>query len=157
MIFDFCSNWESYFKGQDVWKKAFDFIASLEPDAEDGKYELDGKSLFAIVQSYGTKPLEEGQLEIHKKYIDIQTIICGNERIFYSPVEGLEETAAYSEDSEAGFFRYEPETAIECHLSPGKFMVFYPEEGHMPGISPVTGSSNIKKIVVKISRELLGV
>ena len=46
---------------------------------ENGKYEISGEKIYAIVQDYTSKPLEEGKFEAHKNHIDIQYIIEGEE------------------------------------------------------------------------------
>jgi len=157
MIFDFCGNIASYSKNnKKVWNAAFDFIAAVTPDMEDGKYHLQGDNLFGIVQSYDTKPLAEGKMEIHRRYIDIQTIIVGTERIFYSPVGMLDELTPYSEENDCALFRFMPDVAAEFRLSPGKFLMFFPEEGHMPCICKADGvSGKVKKVVMKIDKKLL--
>ena len=42
---------------------------------EDGVHEIDGRDLFAIVQSYTTKPESEAFWEAHRKYVDVQHVI----------------------------------------------------------------------------------
>lgn len=157
MIFDLCGNIAGYSKNnKKVWRAAFDFIAKVTPEMEDGKYHLQGDDLFGIVQSYDTKPLIEGKIEIHRRYIDIQTIIVGTERIFYSPICMLDELTSYSEEKDCAFYRFMPDVATEFRLSPGKFMMFFPEEGHMPCICNVDGASaKVKKVVMKIDKKLL--
>ena len=62
---------------------------------EDGKYVVDGDNVFYMVQRYTTKPLDQGKLEAHKKYIDIQMLVKGSEIIGYANLEGLKR--AYNE------------------------------------------------------------
>ncbi len=47
----------------------------------DGKYELDGPRMFAIVQRYRPKPLAEIAWEAHRKFIDVQYMATGAERM----------------------------------------------------------------------------
>jgi YhcH/YjgK/YiaL family protein len=46
---------------------------------EPGVYEIESKSIFAIIQEYNTKEIKDCVLEGHVKYIDIQYIIQGVE------------------------------------------------------------------------------
>ncbi len=76
--------------------KAFDYLAKVagEPP-EDGRYEIDGLRVFAIVTSYETAPRVEKILEGHYNYLDIQYIAQGGpEAIYYMPAE----TAPITED-----------------------------------------------------------
>ena len=57
MIIDKLENWEHYHFGPG-WKRAFEFLTTLTPDAEEKKYELQGEEIFAQVMSYETKKPE---------------------------------------------------------------------------------------------------
>ena len=47
-----------------------------------GKYEICSEDLYVVVQEYETR--EEGLLEVHNKYIDIQCMVEGIEKIYYA-------------------------------------------------------------------------
>ena len=156
MILDLCENWSDYAYGkEEVLAEAFSFLASLEPDCECGKYEIMGEDMFALVQSYDTKNIADCKLEIHQKFIDIQTLLVGSERMFYSAVNSLDNSDEYSPENDAAFYIYEKEKAVEYVLTPGVFTMFFPNEGHMPGIALKSGSAPVKKVVIKIAAKLL--
>ena len=156
MILDLCENWSDYAYGkEEVLAEAFGFLASLEPDCECGKYEIMGEDMFALVQSYDTKNIADCKLEIHQKFIDIQTLLVGSERMFYSVVNSLDNSDEYSPENDAAFYIYEKEKAVEYVLTPGVFTMFFPNEGHMPGIALKSGSAPVKKVVIKIAAKLL--
>ena len=50
----------------------------------DGRYEVDGENLFYMLQSYTSSPANDTP-EAHKKYIDIQFLISGQEKIAVGP------------------------------------------------------------------------
>ena len=116
-----------------------------------GKYEVDGENLFYIVDEYETKPVQEGRLEIHRKYLDIQYIVSGDECIGFAPLEGLTEESPYDGKRDLAFYEYEP-TMSRLVLKQGMFMIFWPNEPHMPGRS-INEMKTVKKIVVKIRME----
>jgi biofilm protein TabA len=156
MILDLCEKWADYAYGkEDIWAEAFGFLASLEPNCEDGKYEIMGDDMFALVQSYDTKDIAECKLEAHHKFIDIQTLLIGSERMFYSAVNSLEVCDEYNVDNDAAFYKYAADKAVEYALTPGVFTIFFPNEGHMPGIALKSGSAPVKKVVIKIAAKLL--
>ncbi|MDD5697592.1 MAG: YhcH/YjgK/YiaL family protein [Victivallaceae bacterium] len=157
MILDLCEKWTDYAYGKEpVWAEVFGFLASLKPDCECGRYDLSGNNdLFALVQAYDTRELSTGKLEAHRKFIDIQTLLAGSERMFYGAGNVLEPCADYNADNDAAFYRYAPERTVEYVLTPGVFTVFFPGEGHMPGIALLSGSAPVKKTVIKIAAELL--
>ena len=120
-------------------------------EAAPGKYEVDGENLFYVVDEYETQPIEDGRLEIHRKYMDIQTLVSGTECIGYSPIEGLEELEAYDGEKDLAFYKANGSMS-RCILKAGMFAIFWPNEGHMPGRIAET-SEPVKKIVVKIRME----
>jgi YhcH/YjgK/YiaL family protein len=120
-------------------------------NAAPGKYEVDGENLFYVVSEYETKPIEEGKLEIHRKYLDIQYIVSGEECIGVAPLEGLTEETPYNGEKDLAFYHYDP-TMSKLHLKQGMFAIFWPNEPHMPGRS-IDRAEKVKKIVVKIRME----
>ena len=156
MILDLCENWKNYAHGnEEVWEEAFNFLASVEPDCEDGRYDIVGDDIYAMVQSYDTKDISKGKVEAHRKYIDIQALLCGNERMFYGAGNSLEISEEYNADNDVVFYKYEPDKTFGYSLTPGVFTIFFPEEGHMPGIASAAGVAPVKKVVIKIAAELL--
>ncbi|MHC5162413.1 MAG: NanQ anomerase/TabA/YiaL family protein, partial [Planctomycetota bacterium] len=116
------------------------------------KHEVDGENLFYMVQEYETFPLEEGQLEIHRKYMDIQFVASGAECIGYAPLEGLTETMAYDGENDAALYKFEP-LMSKLILKQGSFAIFWPNEPHMPGRRIGDTAQKVKKIVVKVRME----
>lgn len=120
-------------------------------EAAPGKYEVDGENLFYVVDEYETQPIEDGRLEIHRKYMDIQYIVSGCECIGYSTLEGLEETDAYDSEKDLAFYK-DNGLMSRCILQAGMFAILWPNEAHMPG--RIAGEpQKVKKIVVKIRME----
>ena len=120
-------------------------------NAAPGKYEVDGENLFYVVDEYETKPVEEGRLEIHRKYLDIQYIVSGCECIGTAPLEGLTEQTPYDGEKDLAFYKYEPSMS-QLHLKQGMFAIFWPNEPHMPGRS-INNAKTVNKIVVKVRME----
>jgi len=120
-------------------------------NAAPGKYEVQGEDVFYIVDEYETKPIEDGRLEIHRKYLDIQYIVSGTECIGYALLEGLKEIEPYDSEKDLAFYEYTPAMS-KLILKQGMFAIFWPNEAHMPGRT-VEKSETVKKIVVKIRME----
>jgi len=120
-------------------------------NAASGKYEVDGENLFYVVDEYETKPVEEGRLEIHRTYLDIQYIVSGCECIGTAPLEGLEAIAPYDGDKDLAFYKSVPSMS-RCILRQGMFAIFWPNEPHMPGWI-ADAAETVKKIVVKVRME----
>lgn len=147
MVVDNLKNSLIYEGVHDSFKECFEFIKNIKlADLEPGRYEINGENAFALVQSYNTKSLNEGIYEAHKKYIDIQYIISGEEQIGYSNLKNLEVNTPYKEEADAALLKGNGNLLT---LRAGDFAIFFPEDAHMPGISLVE-SSLVKKLVLKI-------
>src|SRR5471030_3238780 len=106
MILDKLENQNLYINQNNKFKKAFKFLVdnNLE-EFVDGKYEIDSDNVYALVQSYATKNIEDTKMESHEKYIDIQYIVKGEETIIWSPINELIIEEEYSEEKDVTFYK----------------------------------------------------
>jgi len=128
-------------------RKSFEYIKSTDlKTLPTGKYEIDGDNIFALVSEYKTKPESEGKLEAHRKYIDVQYVISGEELMGFAPFGKQQILEPYKEENDIVFFTGDKSFT---KVSEGMFAIFFPEDVHMPGIS--TGKiSDVKKLVIKV-------
>jgi biofilm protein TabA len=124
------------------------YLRNFDPDTPDGRYALDDDDLFAMVQSYDTAPATESRFEAHRKYLDIQYVAAGSERILHLPTELVEVETPYSDAGDVVFFK-EPGVSSSLLLRPGQFAVLYPTDAHKPGCM-AGGRERVKKVVVKV-------
>ncbi len=128
-------------------KRAFAYLHQTDFNATpDGKYEIDGNNIYAVVQQYSTKTKEQGKWEAHRQYIDIQYIIQGEEMIGYSHLSRLV-PGEYDPARDVVFLAGDGNC---LPLASGEFMLLYPEDAHMPCIA-IDAPSAVKKVVVKIA------
>lgn len=146
---DNIKNAKQYYNLGANFQKGFEFLSTTNlKKLENGKYEIDGEDVFVSIQDYNTKPVEEGKFEAHKKYADIQFIIKGEERLGCRNIEGLIAIGEYDENNDIVFF----ESDIEKNFIFAKendFIIFMPEDAHMPCIA-IDSPSYVKKAVVKV-------
>jgi YhcH/YjgK/YiaL family protein len=128
-------------------KKSFEYIKTTDlKNLQAGKYPIDGENIFALVSGYQTKSESDGKLEAHKKYIDVQYVIEGEELMGYVPLGLQQILEPYKEENDIVFFTSDKSFT---KVSAGMFAIFFPEDVHMPGIS--TGkNSDVKKLVIKV-------
>jgi YhcH/YjgK/YiaL family protein len=130
--------------------KALKILSSKEiSSAAEGKHEVEGGKLFYLVQKYSTKPRNEGQIEAHKKYIDIQCVLDGQESIFVENISACKPATAYSENDDAAMYEV-PKSFSEIRLSKGMFCILFPQDGHVPCRTAVS-ESKVHKIVFKVA------
>lgn len=146
MILDALNNSQRVESLHPLFKKAFDYIKSTDfSTVQDGKIELDGDRLTVSVASFSGKEKSEAAIETHKKYIDIQLPLLGVEKIGWKAgAELQEESVPYNEASDIAFYVDRPTAYTKIY--PGQFAVYFPEDGHAPGI----GQGNIRKVIVKV-------
>ncbi|HOJ12028.1 MAG TPA: YhcH/YjgK/YiaL family protein [Clostridiales bacterium] len=148
MVIDSIQNVFRYYGMGDTIKLALELLSETDfSKLQPGKYEVDGSNLYYMVQNYKTRNIDECIWEAHKKYIDIQYIVDGQENIGYSNINQLAVKKQYDEISDAVLL--EGSGSIFT-INSGFFVIFNPEDAHMPCISSNNNLSNVKKIVVKI-------
>lgn len=101
---------------------------------------------FAFVQEGTTHSLQEGDFEVHRKYLDVQIVLSGGEVMEYADIRDLKEKVPYSEEKDVEFLEG---TGSKILMTPGKFYLVYPGDGHKPCCHEEV-SMNYKKVVVKI-------
>lgn len=147
MILDRIKNKKQYTVAHPLFSQAFAFIEEyLKEPKPVGKYEIVGTDLFAMVQSYDSKT--EAKMEVHDKYIDLQFIVSGEEKMLWAPREELAIITPFPEGKDTEILE-EGDRPAALILHAGEFAIFYPTDAHKPGLA-VNTPTPVKKIVVKI-------
>lgn len=146
MITDKIENINNY---SDIPAKVAEFLQTLTADTPVGHYVIDDKA-YVNVDTYETKPVENCKFEAHKKYIDIQMLLSGEEELDYMSINDLQVSEQYDEARDVMFFADSQKTCDTLYLEPYKFAVIYPHEAHRPQMNGSTVSQSVKKVVAKI-------
>ena len=128
------------------FKQAFDFLCNTDLLALPlGKTELDGSNLLVNVFEITGKTPETARLETHNRYIDIQIPLTAPETMGWLAGSELKEVSDdYNQVKDITFFADKASTFVT--VNPLEFAVFFPEDGHQPGIC----EGIQRKIVVKV-------
>jgi len=130
------------------FQAAFEFLRTTNwASVADGRIDIQGKELFALIQSYETKPLCEAKLEAHRAYIDIQFIISGEEAIGYAPLADQKEMDPFNREKDIGFY---VGGATFTRLEKGMFAIYFPNDAHAPGRF-LEKPCAVRKAVLKIA------
>ncbi len=137
-----------YHKNPRHWDQAFQFLKTADlNNLPLGKQELEGKHLFVSVAEYKAKERQETLYESHKKYIDIQHVIGGEELMGITTLDKVKLVEPYNEENDIMFYEYEGGDYRKA--TPDNFLIFFPDDAHRPSLT--TGDTAlVKKIVVKI-------
>lgn len=147
MIKDKLRNAKIYYNLSENMQKGLTWLQETDlNDIEDGKYEIDGEKVYASVQTYDTK--DDAKYESHKKYIDIQYMINGAEKIGVADVLNCVSCIEYDSARDLEFYNINSEEEY-LELKSGDFLILYPHDAHKPSIS-ISKSLRVKKVVVKV-------
>ena len=145
MIFDKIENIRQY---DIVSDKIIEFLFNLNENTPNGRYEIDDRA-YANIEEYNTKSHENCSFEAHKRYIDIQILLKGEERLDFRHTEGLTIKEAYNDEKDIMFFE-DKETIGTVKLTDGYFAMLFPHDAHRPQMNSSEVSKCVKKVVIKI-------
>lgn len=146
MVVDTLENLDKYASLNPLFAQAIEFIKSHDMQAmEVGKTELKGRELVVNIAQTTPKTKEQAKLETHNEFIDIQIPLSGTEIMGYTPAKDcVPANAAYDAEKDITFF--EGLAGDYVAVKPGMFAIFFPQDGHAPGITP----DGVKKVIVKV-------
>lgn len=141
---------ELYAKMNERFAMAFDTVKKIFSEGiEDGKHSIKADELYVNVMTYVPKSAELSCFEAHKKYVDIQVILEGEEIIGFESAEELEITKEYAAEGDCMLYamndRYD-----SVRVKAGEFAIIFPEEPHAPGIAASAAPTKVRKAVVKV-------
>jgi YhcH/YjgK/YiaL family protein len=152
MIFDQLKNAHLYFPLGERITKALQYLSQTDfSSVEPGTYEIDGENIFALVQEYSTRPSSSAKWESHKKYIDIQYIVSGKEKIGFTDSKKVIVIQEYHQNNDIVLYKGEGNYFI---AEEGQFAIFFPTDLHMPQLA-LNIPREVKKVVVKVRTDFV--
>ena len=148
MILDTLDHSSLYEGCHPSFPEAFAWLRKFDPTTLDGRYEINGQKIVAIVQRYQTAPSVEKKWETHRVHGDIQVVYSGSESVGHALRDQLCVRAAYNPEKDAEFYEPPSVPVSLLALSEGSFAVFLPHDAHQPGVMKEQPTS-ILKVVVK--------
>jgi biofilm protein TabA len=147
MILDVLEKANRYLSLNKGFAKAVAFLS--RPDLKElpvGKYEIDSERVYAMASKDFGRKKEDALLETHEKYIDIQLVLAGTDTMGWKPKSLCKNpSGAYDQKEDIQYFADEPDAWISTKS--GAFVIFFPEDAHMPLIS----LGQLHKVVVKVA------
>lgn len=139
---------KQYHLNQANWDKAFAYLKNTDlQKLPNGRYTIDGNNVYAIVTEAPTKDYDKTAFESHRKYIDLQYVISGEENMAKTPIASVTISKPWDERSDLA--NYTGDGKIYT-VPAGTFNLFFPSDAHRPNITP-GGNKVVKKIVIKIN------
>jgi len=119
-----------------------EFLAGAGPE----RVELKGGDVYATRFTYETVPEEESFFEAHRKYLDIHIMVDGSEGVEIAPPESLEE---FDRREDGDFYAYRGAARYRLVLSPGDFLVVFPNDAHRIKMC-LDRPETVSKVVFKV-------
>lgn len=144
MVVDKLENLEKYVSLNPLFAQAVEFLKSTDLDAHEiGKITLKEGELMVNFSQTRPKTKEEAKLETHNQFIDIQIPLSRVEVMGYTPRTDLPEEE-YNAEKDITFYKGLAKDYLT--ITPGMFAIFFPQDGHAPGVT----SDGVKKVIVKV-------
>ncbi len=127
---------------------AVSYISSIDTEHLNvGRYEVN-EGFYYSVQEYEALSAEESVYESHRKYIDIQWLISGKEKLYITDICNLIPISIYKD--EVDIINYAPsDNMTSVVLSKGGYVVLFPKDAHR--VEQIDGGKcKIRKIVGKL-------
>jgi YhcH/YjgK/YiaL family protein len=131
-------------------ERAFEYLATTDLAALPlGRTDIEGDDVYVLISEAETRPPEQVRFEAHRRYIDIQLVVRGQEAIGVAPASTLTTVEPYDAAKDIEFFAVPPQSS-QLELRAGDFAVFAPGDGHRPNLH-LDGPHVSRKAVVKVS------
>ena len=141
-------HFERYVNIHPKFKHVAAFLKSNDlGDLPLGRISIEGDDVFVNINQYMTSL--NRRVECHQKYIDIQILLHGEEKMGWALKQEGIVYGAYDEGKDIAFCE-----CVTCkyNMRPEMFFVFFPEDLHQPGMQlelPI----QVKKAVFKVKVE----
>ena len=144
MILDTLPNLQQYAALNPLFAAVLRFLEQHDLNSlPTGRLDIQGDDLYVNIQDATARTRQEARLEAHQQMIDIQIPLSAPEEMGYSPLSSLSQVP-YDADKDIAFYDETPESYF-C-VAPGEFVIFFPQDGHAPAISP----NGLRKAIFKV-------
>jgi biofilm protein TabA len=144
------AEWKSL-PGTKGLEPAFEYLTKLDVAAiAPGRTPIVGDEVYAVASKYTTKAVETARFEAHRKFMDVQYVVSGQETMgFLGTVAGLTVVEPYKEEKDVELYAV-PSSYSSLAVHTGEVALFRPGQGHMPNCH-LDGPHDVVKVVVKVS------
>jgi len=147
MIVDTLAQSGRYAALHPAFARAFEFLTAADPGSlAPGRYDIDGDRMYVSIDHQEGRGRDGARLEAHRRYIDIQLTLLGDEEIGWSPLEACSMATPYDAARDISFFDSRPHAWLA--VPAGTLAIFFPDDAH----APLAGHGPLRKAIVKVAR-----
>jgi biofilm protein TabA len=134
-----------FFPLHSLFSHTYEFLRLVQKQGlPEGRFFLEGDQLLAVVVQDVKEP--EGRLRAHQRFIDVQYVINGTDRLMWAPVSTCQDIAAdYSTESDTTLYYTQNPSIID--IPHGHLCILFPEDAH----ASAPGEDNPKKVLLKVA------
>lgn len=152
MIIDDLKQFDRYVGMNPLFTAVADFLGHVDLlSLPTGITPIQGDDLFINVQEAPVKTRSEARFETHRRMIDIQIPLTGDEEHGWCPAHLLPE-AEYNAESDMTL--HDPDAPLTPEdiattyytLRRGQFAIYFPSDGHAPAVTP----TGLRKAIIKV-------
>jgi YhcH/YjgK/YiaL family protein len=146
MILDRLELAEVYFPLNSGFAKAFEFLRRKDlAELPVAKGPVNGDQILDVIKCPCGRKAAEAPLEVHRKYVDIQLVLAGTDRMGWKTLSTCRNLRdAYNPVRDVAFYIDAPDVWMD--VLPGMMAIFFPDDTHAPMVS----DGPIHKIVLKV-------
>lgn len=148
---------QRHFSNSKSFLKALAFLEQLDAQRfsvckgnESCKIPIWDDKVFAMLQQYESRPLEQAKPEAHRKYIDLQYVYKGRELVYWNNMETCKSITDYDEEKDIQWLSMSDFSQVLLYAP--LVALFYPNDVHAPCLQ-YQGKAQIWKCVVKVAMD----
>jgi len=150
MIYDRIDNYREYLGLSKNLDEILELMKELDFSGfEPGRFSLLEGKVSGVFQSYTPADRTSKSFEAHRKNIDLQFVLAGEESVYVKHIADLSTVREYNEENDGELLEGDDDSYVV--LKPGTFAVFFVQDGHKPGCKGPDGrdDSEVTKVVLK--------
>ncbi|BCN29772.1 YhcH/YjgK/YiaL family protein [Anaeromicropila herbilytica] len=101
---------------------------------------------YMMLQEGITKEVNEGDYEAHRRYLDVQVLLEGNESVVWNDISMLQPSVPYDPEKDKAMYNGE---GCSMTLQPGTCYICWPEDGHK-ACRHIGQPTHYRKAVIKL-------
>ena len=147
-----CDNREKKGSLEERCFEAANYLSQLKgEDLSLGRHIVNDTFYYNVIE-YKTTSEKDKPFESHRKYVDIQLLLVGEEIMQVKDVMRLQEEVKYNDEKDMALYRATNNAAITV-LRQDSIIILYPQDAHR-SLSPLGGACIVRKIVGKVKVEI---
>lgn len=143
--------YEQYHKNPNQYYALFRWLSETDLQTiPKGKHPIPRSTLVASVEDSENQPLEKRNTESHRRKADFMVVVSGTEGFALLDHASSTVSVPYDDKKDVMRYSYEPQKTHFFDVTPGHFVIFFPDDWHIAKVATKKKNQAIRVIVVKM-------